>query len=83
MTNRERLAYLMETYGSKIGNSYLMDIDSSVYFTFDNGMTGDVKHVDMDEDGDIYVIFHESDERFWVDDFSEQEVDMLLFVMGN
>lgn len=82
MDNKERLAYLLDTYGKHIGNSIFLDVNSSIFFTFDDGRKWDIKWLDMDDDGDIYVVFHETDEKYYIDDFSDSEISMLLFVLS-
>lgn len=81
MTHKERLAWLIEKHGTEISGNYLCDVHSDILFAFDDGRKWNLKHIDMDTDGDIYVRFHECDEKFWFDEFSENEQSMLIFCL--
>lgn len=83
MSNKERLEYLIKKDGTPFGNSFFCNVYSSVFFTFDDGRNWDLKWLDIDEDGDIYAVFHESDEKFYYEDFSEREISMLLTCLAN
>lgn len=80
MTNKERLEYLVKRTGTQIGDTFLCEIRSALFFTFDDGRKWDLRSVDFN--GDIEVMFYESDRKFLLEEFSENEVCQLMLCIS-
>lgn len=82
MTSKERLEFLVKRNGTQVGDSYLCDVKSALFFTFDDGSRWDVRSVDIDISGNIGVMFHESERKYLLEEFSEDEVCQLMLCIS-
>lgn len=72
----------MKRSGTQVGESYLCYVKSALFFTFDDGRKWDVKTVDIDIHGNIRVMFHESERKYLLEEFSENEVCQLMLCIS-